>query len=707
GRWWWACRCGRDRQPPEEVVAELERTTEGVTSTAERLGETVRCTGKQRPDLERPGDGVPTRLEGGDGQGPHRRDARTGGRLDVEHLPGHDLDPKVREALPRPIEHGRSDPCRPEPIVGGDEREVADEDGDRTPVRVAVTDPATLGAVPSREGLVQRRFAAAQGRAVDDIVVQERCRVDELERDGGTEHVGRVTPTQERVSEQQEHRSQTLAAGREALERGTDGAELRVDLGQSRRERRELLIERSLHRVVEPGERRGDRRHAVSAPSMAPRGRGGHDGSLGDPLPDTWCRLSSSEPSAVGTTVVRPPGVPDEHPIPDVSLLRLLEDAARDLPDVEAVVVGRTRWTHAGLAEAVRAARASLGTAGVGAGSSVSLEVPDPGLRLVALWAVWSVGAAVVLDDAVAGRLGDAAAPGPTVRVRSVGRRAGRRGRRSVLARWVPRTARTGPVPPIALEVVGLAGGAVSAAPAATPDPSDAALVLRSVPGDAAGAHETVVLPHRALVAAAFQARLWVPDVRTGVERCLVDDPLGSATLLVLGVLATTLSAGTLVVAEGRGLARAAERERATLAVLGTEGLALLARARRSDLTALRAVLVDAGDGASGTGVPWEAAAALARASGGARVAGMTAAAGALPTHAHPVYGHVDPRAIGLPLTSTRSRVVDARGDEVPAGVVGTLVVDGPQLPGPRRSSWPAVADERGTVRRVDAGGAR
>ena len=162
------------------------------------------------------------------------------------------------------------------------------------------------------------------------------------------------------------------------------------------------------------------------------------------------------------------------------------------------------------------------------------------------------------------------------------------------------------------------------------------AAIVRMRLGEVSGPAR-VVVPHRALVAAAFQARLWVPDVRTGGERCLVQRFDASPTLLVLGALATVLAAGTLVVAEDEDPARVAERERATLAALAPEGLVALGGARRADRSTLRAVLVDAGDASPAAAVPWDAAARLARASGGARVAGFTAAVGVLPTHAHPV----------------------------------------------------------------------
>lgn len=433
--------------------------------------------------------------------------------------------------------------------------------------------------------------------------------------------------------------------------------------------------------------------------------RTGPDGSLGVPLPDTWCRLLPSEPSAVPSAVVRPPGVPDEHAVPHVSLVRLLDDAVRDLPDAMAIVVGRTTLTYAELAESVAAVRVRSIAAGIGRGTSVRVDVDDPALRLTIWWALWSVGAVLRLERTGGSSPPSSAPSGLAVvraahrpRLGALGRAAGNRVARSRGARGLA------PAAIAALEVDRPSG--VPPALAVVPGSHDPALELAGPDGASTDVAPTV-LTHRRLVAAAFQARLWVPDVRTGAERCLVDALPGSPVRLAFGALATVLSAGTLIVADGDDLARIAERAGATLAVVDATGLRRLATADHDGVPALRAVLVDAGDGAPERAVPWDVAARLARATGGARVAGLTAAAGPLPTHGHPVYGHVDPRGIGAPLTSTSSRILDADGAELPAGRSGTLEVDGPQLDGPARAMRPAIADERGAVRFVPPEGTR
>jgi long-chain acyl-CoA synthetase len=395
-------------------------------------------------------------------------------------------------------------------------------------------------------------------------------------------------------------------------------------------------------------------------------------------------------PNGATAPVVRPPGVPDEHPMPEVALPRLLDDAVRDLPDVEAIVSDRIRWSYGELAGVVHALVERLVVAGVGHGSRVRVDVAEPALRVALWWAVWRVGGAVVLARPLRRRTADAAAGvavadgAALVRARAVARP----GRRST------RTARL-------LATVEVApAGSVPVAPSVAPDPDDVALVLVE------GASVTTV-SHRRLVAAAFQARLWVPDITTGEERCLVVLDTTSPTTLVLGPLATVLAAGTLVAADDGSLARVAARERATIAVVDRGGVARLAAARRPDLTALRVVLVDGGVGDPDDAVAWDDAAVLTRVSGGARVAGVTAAAGPLPTHAHPVYGHVDPTGIGLPLTSTFARVVDGDGRALAVGTAGRLVVDGPQLDGPTATPHAASVDERGSVRIVPDGAGR
>lgn len=451
----------------------------------------------------------------------------------------------------------------------------------------------------------------------------------------------------------------------------------------------------------------------------------------------------------------RPPGVPDDWPIPPVALPRLVDDAVRDLPDGLALVRGTLHLTYLELDVAVRAILSRLAAAGAGRGARVVVDVADPARRLAVAWAVWRVGAtlvpapdprgtattsgtdpvraaagtrealavrvgarAIVTDRLVDGS-GEGASGGPRgagagAAVGSGGARATSRAASRAAARLAARATgglaaqllalgrtRGVPAPPVPLsrrlrsggaatrsvaDVEVAARGAVAPTLPGPPAPEDVALVLDGT--DAASG----TLTHAQLVAAAFQARLWVPDVTTGCERVVLDVALDDPAMVAVGMLATTLAAGTIVDAAGDPV-EAVDRELATMAVVRPPGLEALARPGRRDLTSLRVVLV-----VGGAVVP-EVADRVTTESAGARVAGLTAVAGRLPTHAGPVYGRAE--GIGLPLTATRAMLVDDDGRRVGAGTVGRVVVAGPQLPGEVVTDVVAVQDERGALRVV------
>lgn len=446
-----------------------------------------------------------------------------------------------------------------------------------------------------------------------------------------------------------------------------------------------------------------------------------------------------------------PPGVPASFPLPPVALPRLLEDAARDFPAGPAVVGDGVEVDHASLAERVRAVAGVLRGVGVRAGQRVLVAEPNGQLLPVVLLALWRVGAIAVPVDAQddAARLRvvvTAAAP-----LAAVGR-----------LRALERLEEVGALPEVALATTGeewpqerlrlsrlrrlaprrrraerlllselLADGDSRLLPV-PPGPADAALLVfpadspqhfvdgphrASNPADAPDAG-AVVWTHANLVAAAFQSRLWVPDIQAGRERVLVAEPALEPAALVLGLLTGLLSAACLVLVDDPDpvrLARTIERERPTLfPTTATRLAALLSEpaATRRDLGSLRVCMV--------TGPPPDPAlvAAVEQVSDGARVRAAYGPAQAAPlTHAQPVYGRVAPEqstpagmadTFGLPVTGTVAAVVDP--DDLsalrPPGEMGLLAVHGPQVATGRwplrggpvwRDGW-AVTDELVTV---------
>jgi long-chain acyl-CoA synthetase len=399
-----------------------------------------------------------------------------------------------------------------------------------------------------------------------------------------------------------------------------------------------------------------------------------------------------------------PPGVPPTYRVPEVALARLLDDAARDFSERPALIADGATIDHAELRARVDQVTTVLVDLGLRAGDHVLVAVPNGVTTPTLYFACWRLGAvvvpvapdlpaerlvAVVRDAGATAVLGTGAVihtlaqqgalPGVAVVVTGDEwphrRRLARlRGRRGSGGRTDRRASREG-----ALSLADLLdhdGPRLSPAPPAPDAP--ALLSYRPRARELRG----VVLTHANLVANAFQARLWVPDVQAGRERVLVADPLHEPLPLTLGLLAGMLSAATMILLDRPDpstLSRTIERERPTLLpVLPARLSDLLAdEAGRRDLGSLRVCL------AGGAPLDPQVAAAVEGRTGGARVREVygLAEAGAM-THAQPVYGRSVPTSMGLPVTGTVAAVVDPEdhGRLRPPGEAGMLLVAGPQV---------------------------
>lgn len=469
-----------------------------------------------------------------------------------------------------------------------------------------------------------------------------------------------------------------------------------------------------------------------------------------------------------------PPGVPPTYRFPAVRLPRLLDDAARDFPDHDGVVVGRDALTFGQLHSNVVTLDRALAHQGIEVGDRVLVMLPTGISLFVVLVALWRRGATVipVPDDAdpgqVAGVAADAEAvavigsaeaitrlrreeTAPRVAIVVAGTeweldRPGfrlprpRRPRRprapAALGRVVRRSRQPEEHDPDAAVTTDLADLLEDAARAAAAPVDDEALGLTDVladPGPVVAEPDrepTVDGPalvavglgtrgatavehtHRTLLATAFQARLWVPDVQAARERMLVAEPLHDIVGLAIGLLSAVLSGATTILLDAPSpaeLAKAIERHQPTLLVARSRRLAHLldeGDGAKRDLTSLRVAL------SVGDGLPPMVARDLERRSGGARFRTVRGCGDAAPiTHGQPVYGRAIPTAMGLPVTDTLAIVVEPDDLGVPCavGTAGLLLVRGPQIPevgaacadGRSVDGW-LVTDE---VARVDAGG--
>lgn len=397
--------------------------------------------------------------------------------------------------------------------------------------------------------------------------------------------------------------------------------------------------------------------------------------------------MSGGDPSAS-----YPPGVPGRYPAPSVPVTRLLDDAAQDFPDTDAIDVAGHRLTYREVLEHVDRLATVLADAGVAPGDRVAALLPTGPALLITAFATWRLaavcvvlerglegqaiaeaverhrGRVVVADPAAYDDLAAHRAALPSVErvlvaaaaefqpfprnLRPAGRWSPLRARRERAGRFKEAIRRTAPE--------------VGQAP--LPGEATAAIV-----GD-------VALSHDVLVSAAFALRLWVPDVRAGGETLLLaaplSRPLGLAAALGLGVLA----AATLALPsseEPGAVLRGARRRRPTLLV-GCAGLGAVLAEVGGSLTDVRVALVE--------GPVDEDEGARLHETSGARLRGvLDGPAG--PVAAHPVYGDARLGSLGHALTDVTLAALDAEGAARPAGTVGRLAARGPSVPG--AGWWP------------------
>jgi long-chain acyl-CoA synthetase len=394
-----------------------------------------------------------------------------------------------------------------------------------------------------------------------------------------------------------------------------------------------------------------------------------------------------------------PPGVPPTYDLPKVVLGRFIDDAARDFGDRTALITSTGAVDHATFRDRVDAVATVLGELGLRAGDRALVLLPNHETTPVVLFALWRLGAiavplppdlgidaleAVAADARPAAAIGDAdtlhAMAGqrgllPPLGVAVDGReweqpRGLARLRRRRPAETRDGLSRLGPL---------VADLATRRSVPASPMPDDPAVIAY---GPGPRRPRGAVLTHANLVANAFQARLWIPDVQAGKERLLTADPLHELPALTLGLLTGVLAAATICLLDdpdAHELAAAIDREQPTLLFARPARLADLvshAPARR-DLSSLRVCVTAGGP------LDPHVAAELEKRTAGARVReGYGLREASALTHAQPVYGRAAAQTMGLPVTDTVAVVVDPEDPRtiLEPGEPGMLLVAGPQV---------------------------
>lgn len=402
-----------------------------------------------------------------------------------------------------------------------------------------------------------------------------------------------------------------------------------------------------------------------------------------------------------------PPGVPTGYDYPIVPATRLLDDAAADFPETVGVDAHGYQLTYREVRDRADRFATALSDLHVGRGDHVSLLLPPCPQHVIALFAVLRLGAVVVehdpgaSSDALERQVNEAGSRAVVCLDPLYGRLAGLKGRlpsvRHIIATGLQDAL---PFPRnVLFPVLSRRKGTYRRIDEREGVLRFTELIHRSMPFTAripvqpetqpalvthAEEGRSLAFSHTALVTAAFQTRLWIPDVQAGTERILAGLPLHTAIGVGAQLLFAVLSAATLVMLrerDARRLLRAVERTRPTLflgasSTFGTarEG-ARRQRRRRRDLTSLRVCL------AVGERLEPSAVERFERDSGARlRLGWGVASAGGL-THANAVYGQADAEMIGLPLPDVACVLVDPQDPErLAPGKRGLLAVAGPQI---------------------------
>jgi long-chain acyl-CoA synthetase len=404
-----------------------------------------------------------------------------------------------------------------------------------------------------------------------------------------------------------------------------------------------------------------------------------------------------------------PPGVPPTYAYPDVTLPRFLDDAARDFPNALATRYDGAGLDYVELRRLVDETASGLAGLGVEPGTRVATLLPNLPVTVAVAFATWRLGAVLVpldprlpsleiervLDDSaaqvavtlpdVATTLAGLALPALRTVVVTHPRAWRQVGRLARLARRLPLAGDRPRLPPGAdFESVVFAdvlAAGTRPQPRHLGEPGDVAVIAYT--GGTTGQRKGVVLTHTNLVASAFQARLWIPDVQAGRERVLAATPFSHLFGLTLGMLTAVLSAATLVLPDapdGRSLVATIVAERPTMFPAVPALLRAVTEAPeavRADLTSLRACMSGAAP------LPPDIASRFVDLTGQARVRECYGLSEAGPlTHANPIYGRAEVGRIGLPVTDTVAIVVDPDDParRLPPGQAGELAIHGPQI---------------------------
>ncbi|HZD69600.1 MAG TPA: long-chain fatty acid--CoA ligase [Actinomycetes bacterium] len=403
-----------------------------------------------------------------------------------------------------------------------------------------------------------------------------------------------------------------------------------------------------------------------------------------------------------------PPGVPEHVEIPDISLARLLADAARDYPHAPALHFEGRTMSYAELADRAWRFAGALAKLGVKKGTRVGLILPNCPQAVVAFFGTLRIGGVVVQNNPLYTereldhQLGDADVEVVVCldlvheRVKALRERLGLREVivTSVLDELPTVKRRLAPYTRRGREATAVIGRdepvrrwrevlrqGTEKPPEATVDPA-VDLALLQYTGGTTGVAKGVMLSHGNMVANVEQVRAWFPDADPGHEVMMAVLPFFHVYGLTVCMLLGVRLRAALVLLPRFDLEQvlgAIDRYRPTLFPgVPTMYVAINNAVAKGghDLSSIKACLSGA------AALPMEVAERFERFSGGRLVEGYGLSESSPVATANPIYGKRKAGTIGMPLPDTLARVADPTDPSrtMPVGEAGELAIRGPQV---------------------------
>jgi long-chain acyl-CoA synthetase len=403
-------------------------------------------------------------------------------------------------------------------------------------------------------------------------------------------------------------------------------------------------------------------------------------------------------------------GAPSHIDYPPVPMFRFLEDAARNYPNTPCTIFKGAKISYREMDEITDRLAAGLAELGVKKGDRVGLFMPNTPQFVEAYFAILKLGAVVVATN-------------PLYSPREIEHQANDAGIEVMLVmsnfynlikqvqpktkiRTLVVTNIKEALPPVLALLFGLTkekkgGFRVQLAegdvwmtdligrhkaedrPKVDVGPDDVALFQYS--GGTTGVSKGAVAMHRNLVANSLQIRYWLVNADEGKEVVLMAIPLFHVYGMVAGMLLGIRTAATLVmVPNPRDLKDVLDNLQKYKATI-FPGVPTMYNAinnhpdvlaHKYNLSTIKACISGSAPLMRETKEKFEAL------TGGKLVEGYGLSEAPTATHANPLFGENPPGSIGLPLPDVNVRIISL-DDEVtvlPAGEIGEMVVQGPQV---------------------------